>query len=211
VKLEDIRRDYLLDGLSREALHESPIAQFELWMRQAIKSEIPDPTAMTLATVSEDGQPSQRIVLLKHVDEHGFVFFSNYSSSKAQDIELNPKVSLHFPWHPMERQVKVLGTATRVPAEESLRYFLSRPRDSQLAAWASRQSDPVDSRSVLMQQFDAMKQKFNEGEIPLPHFWGGYRVAVNVCEFWQGGANRLHDRFEYRRDQERWLIERLSP
>lgn len=209
--LEDIRREYLLGGLKRDTLKLDPYEQFELWMDQAIQSGIPDPTAMTLATVDHEGQPSQRIVLLKHLDENGFVFFTNYGSAKARDIECNPRVSLHFPWHMMERQVKVMGIASRISVAESLKYFLSRPRDSQLAAWASPQSRRIDSRSLLLGQYEAMKQKFQKGEIPLPDFWGGYRIQPSVFEFWQGGAARLHDRFQYRLQQDTWEISRLAP
>jgi len=210
--LEDVRREYLKGGLQQEDLAASPVAQFERWLQQSIDAELQDPTAMTVATVDGDGQPSQRIVLLKHVDEKGFVFYTNYGSRKSQDIGVNKKVSLHFPWHILERQVKVCGVAERVPKAESLAYFLSRPKESQLAAWASAQSRPVSSRQLLMQQFTAMKDKFSKGEVPLPDFWGGYRVVPTRIEFWQGGANRLHDRFEYNRQPDgQWSIERLAP
>jgi len=210
--LEDVRREYLKGGLQQEDLAASPVAQFERWLQQSIDAKLQDPTAMTVATVDDDGQPSQRIVLLKHVDEKGFVFYTNYGSRKSQDIGVNNKVSLHFPWHILERQVKVCGVAERVPKAESLAYFMSRPKESQLAAWASAQSRPVSSRQLLMQQFTAMKDKFSKGEVPLPDFWGGYRVVPTRIEFWQGGANRLHDRFEYNRLADgQWSIERLAP
>lgn len=209
--LENFRRDYLRDGLKREALNSNPFQQFELWMDQTIQSGIPDPTAMTLATVDASGQPSQRIVLLKHVDEAGFVFFTNYGSVKAKNIAVNAKVSLHFPWHMLERQVKVLGTAEKISTAQSLKYFLSRPRESQLAAWASEQSRPISSRQLLLSQFEHMKQKFQHGEIPLPDFWGGFVVKPHCFEFWQGGANRLHDRFQYLWQDDAWQIERLAP
>ncbi|PCK08179.1 MAG: pyridoxamine 5'-phosphate oxidase [Alteromonadaceae bacterium] len=209
--LEHIRREYLLGGLQREDLSEDPFQQFDLWMQQAIESKIHDPTAMTLATVDSEGQPSQRIVLLKHLDADGFVFFTNYNSAKAKDIRAQSKVSLHFPWHVMERQVKIMGEAEQVSSSESLKYFLSRPRDSQLAAWASAQSTPVSSRTLLLNQFESMKNKFKNGKIPLPDFWGGYRVKPQSFEFWQGGASRLHDRFQYVRAESGWNIERLAP
>ncbi|WP_086934516.1 pyridoxamine 5'-phosphate oxidase [Agarilytica rhodophyticola] len=211
MELEDIRREYLKDGLTRESLESDPFKQFEKWMQQTIASKIPDPTAMTLATVDAEGQPSQRIVLLKHLDERGFVFYTNYSSNKAQDIAANSKVSLHFPWHMMERQVKVLGYAQKVPVSESLQYFASRPRDSQLAAWASQQSHKISSRQFLMSQYLSMKEKFKQGDVPLPDFWGGYRIIANQFEFWQGGSNRLHDRFSYVRQEQQWSITRLAP
>lgn len=209
--LEDIRREYLLGGLRRENLNADPYQQFSEWMDQAIIGQIPDPTAMTLATVDADGQPSQRIVLLKHVDERGFVFYTNYASKKSRDIDKNAKVGLHFPWHVMERQVKILGTASRIPTAESMKYFRSRPFESQVAAWASKQSHAIDSRSLLLNQFESLKQKFKKGQVPLPDFWGGYRVVPHTFEFWQGGAKRLHDRFQYTQEGDSWKIERLAP
>lgn len=210
--IDQIRREYLQGGLSRKNLSDSPFEQFDLWLQQAIDWSLPDPTAMTLATVSQSGQPSQRIVLLKQADERGFVFFTNYESRKAREIETNPLVSLHFPWHMVERQVKIIGRAQRVSATETVKYFLSRPKESQLAAWASAQSQSISSRQLLMQQFDAMKQKFSKGSIPVPDFWGGYRIVPTQIEFWQGGANRLHDRFQYTlTDKAAWEIDRLAP
>ncbi len=210
--LESVRRDYLLGGLEREDLADDPIAQFNLWMEQALKMDLKDPTAMTLATVSETGQPSQRIVLLKRMEENAFVFFTNYNSRKAGEINNSNKVSLHFPWHDIERQVKICGTAEKISAAESLRYFVSRPRESQLAAWASSQSDAISSRTFLLNQFESLKQKFIGGEVPLPDFWGGYRVIPFEMEFWQGGRNRLHDRFRYRRQEDGdWIVQRLAP
>ena len=210
--IDQFRREYLIGGLSREDLHENPIIQFEHWLQQVIDAQLQDPTAMTVATVDADGQPSQRIVLLKKVDQQGFVFYSNYQSKKAQDIAENPRISLHFPWHGLERQVKVGGRVEKVSQAESLSYFLSRPEESQLAAWASAQSRPVSSRQLLMQQFKAMKEKFVKGQIPLPDFWGGYRVVPHTIEFWQGGSNRLHDRFIYKlQTSGAWTIERLAP
>ena len=209
--LEKLRREYLQDGLSRASLMADPIRQFEIWLNQAIDAQLKDPTAMTVATVDPHGQPSQRIVLLKQVTRDGFVFFTNYHSHKARDITHNPLVSLHFPWHQLERQVKICGTAGKISAGESVKYFISRPQDSQLAAWASKQSRPVSSRQMLMQQFNAMKQKFSDGAIPLPDFWGGYQVIPSSIEFWQGGADRLHDRFRYNRVGKVWSIERLAP
>lgn len=211
IDLESMRREYLKDGLHRNDLLEDPVEQFEHWLDQAVKAEITDPTAMILATVDAAAQPSQRIVLLKHLDERGFVFYTNYESRKAQDIAVNARVSLHFPWHVLERQVKICGTAERVSLSESLAYFSSRPEESQLAAWASAQSRPISSRQMLMKQFNAMKEKFRQGKIPLPDFWGGYRVKPTLIEFWQGGAHRLHDRFQYTRTDTGWSIERLAP
>lgn len=210
--LETLRREYLHGGLNREDLAANPVDQFTTWMQQAIDLKIHDPTAMTVATVAADGQPSQRIVLLKHLDQDGFVFYTNYGSRKAAELAANPKISLHFPWNVIDRQVKICGTAAKIPMAESLKYFATRPRDSQIAAIASRQSTVLSSRTMLMNQFESLKQKFKAGEIPLPDFWGGYRVVANEVEFWQGGQNRLHDRFRYtRQDGGDWLIERLAP
>lgn len=209
--LEALRREYLKDGLERENLAEDPFDQFEKWMAQFLELGFADPSAMTVATVAPDGQPSQRIVLLKHVDRSGFVFYTNYGSRKASEIDANPKISLHFPWHAVERQVKVCGIAEKVSTAESLRYFTSRPKGSQLAALASPQSNVISSRSLLLNEFERLKQKFREGEIPLPDFWGGYRVIPSEIEFWQGGQNRLHDRFRYTRVDEAWEIDRLAP
>ncbi|MCB1671255.1 MAG: pyridoxamine 5'-phosphate oxidase [Gammaproteobacteria bacterium] len=210
--LESVRREYLQGGLQREDLLDEPIEQFNLWMSQALQMELKDPTAMTVATVSGEGQPSQRIVLLKRMEADAFVFFTNYRSRKAREIEVNHHVSLHFPWHDIERQVKVCGVAEKISTADSLRYFLSRPRESQLAAWASAQSEAITSRSFLLNQFESLKQKYAQGEIPLPDFWGGYRVIPHEIEFWQGGKHRLHDRFHYRRQGDgSWEIRRLSP
>lgn len=210
--VKDVRREYLEGGLSREQLDSSPFQQFDDWMAQTVKSGIKDPTAMTVATVDESGMPNQRIVLLKKYDESGFVFFTNYGSHKAKDLENNPKVCLHFPWHQMDRQVKIQGVARRLGIKESLAYFSSRPRESQLAAWASNQSTKITSRKFLMMQFESMKEKFNKGDIPLPSFWGGYIVEPQMVEFWQGGGKRLHDRFEYQlNSNSEWEINRLAP
>lgn len=210
--IDHIRREYLHGGLTRENLKDDPIDQFQFWLQQAVDAQVQDPTAMSIATVSADGQPSQRIVLLKGCDERGFVFYTNQESRKAQEIAGNNKVSLHFAWLELDRQVKICGTAEKVGAKESLKYFLSRPKESQLAAWASEQSRPVSSRQLLEQQFARMKQKFHEGEIPLPSFWGGYRVKPHQIEFWQGGAMRLHDRFQFTLQPDGgWEVRRLAP
>lgn len=211
--LQNLRREYLRGGLERDDLDDDPIAQFKIWLQQAIELQVADPTAMTVATVDAQGQPSQRIVLLKQVDEAGFVFYTNLGSRKARELAANPRISLHFPWYAIDRQVKLGGVAERVSSAAVLAYFLSRPRDSQLAAWASEQSRPVSSRALLMQQFEAMKRRFSAGEVPLPDGWGGYRVVPHEMEFWQGGASRLHDRFHYTRrgDGSGWDIARLAP
>lgn len=210
--IDSIRRDYLQGGLHHKDLQDCPVAQFKLWLQQAVDAELRDPTAMTVATVNADGQPSQRIVLLKDVSTDGFVFYTNFGSRKAQELSQNNRISLHFPWHMLERQVKICGVAEKVPTAQAAKYFLSRPEESQLAAWASHQSRPISTRELLMQQFSKMKEKFSHGQIPLPDFWGGYCVIPQQIEFWQGGGNRLHDRFMYTRQQDgSWAIERLAP
>jgi pyridoxamine 5'-phosphate oxidase len=211
-KLQDIRRDYRQGELDIDDLDGNPINQFNNWLGQFIETGIPDPTAMTIATVSPDGQPSQRIVLLKDVNQKGFVFYTNLASRKAQEIDANNKISLHFPWHVMERQVKVCGVAQRLSTAEVTKYFLSRPRESQLAAWASQQSKPISTRQVLITKFEEIKAKFANGDVTLPSFWGGYRVVPHEIEFWQGGSNRLHNRFVYiKSDTGIWDIQRLMP
>ena len=208
----DYRREYSKGGLNRKDLSDSPYDFFEKWFTQAIEAEIPDASAMSLATVSADGKPTQRTVLLKLFDEKGFVFFTNYSSQKSKQISENSNVSLLFPWTILERQIEINGKAEKISTAESLKYFLSRPRGSQLGAWASAQSSPINSRQILEGQLQKIKTKFTHGEIPLPDFWGGYRVIPENIEFWQGGVNRLHDRFEYsQEDNNNWKIKRLQP
>ncbi|MCC5827079.1 pyridoxamine 5'-phosphate oxidase [Alkalimonas sp.] len=212
MKIDAIRRSYTKDKLDLDKLHADPIQQFERWLKDAVAAELPDPTAMCVATVDASGQPSQRLVLLKDVSADGFVFYTNLGSRKATELAANPKVSLHFPWHPLERQVIVYGTAERVPSSQVVKYFLSRPKESQLAAWASEQSRPISTRQALMQKFAEIKHKFEHGEVPLPSFWGGFLVRPHQIEFWQGGEHRLHDRFLYRQQSDtNWQIERLCP
>lgn len=209
---DEFRRIAMAQGLKREDLDPDPFRQFEHWFEQAIESGIPEPNAMSLATVSTCGQPWLRTVLLKLYDERGFVFFTNYSSRKAQQIASNYKVALLFPWVALGRQVTITGAAAKIPPAESMKYFATRPRGSQIGAWASPQSQLITSRSVLEAKVEEMKRKFAEGHIPLPSFWGGYRVAPGTIEFWQAREHRLHDRFLYRRDQSGdWLMEQLAP
>lgn len=209
----DIRRQYGADELHLKDLHENPMEQFKHWLGQAIESNLfTDPTAMNVATVDADGMPSQRIVLLKKYDDAGFTFFTNLKSNKALQLEGNSNISLHFAWLSLERQVIIRGQAQKLSVAENAQYFLSRPRDSQLAAWASHQSKTVATRKLLEQAFMQMKNKFSKGDIPLPDFWGGYKVMPISIEFWQGRENRLHDRFIYKRDaQGQWNIERVQP
>jgi pyridoxamine 5'-phosphate oxidase len=210
--LEEMRREYTRDALDRENLKGNPFDQFTIWFEQACKSGIQEPNAMSLATASAGAKPSLRTVLLKHYDEHGFVFFTNMESKKARQIAENANVALLFPWLALERQVIISGVAERISGAEPLKYFLKRPLESQLSAWASPQSRVIESRKFLEIKIAEIKHKFADGKIPLPSFWGGFRVVPGEFEFWQGGANRVHDRFRYSRPQNRsWNMERLAP
>jgi pyridoxamine 5'-phosphate oxidase len=211
MNLADFRKEYSDRGLHREELNADPVAQFSQWFSHATELGVHEPNAMTLATVDETGMPYQRTVLLKYFDANGFVFFTNYGSRKSRQLAANPKCSLLFPWITLERQVIVQGVAEKISSAESLRYFASRPRESQIGAWVSNQSEVITSRKFLMQKLAEIKDKFQHGEIPLPSFWGGYRVAPTAIEFWQGGPARLHDRFLYQKSGSAWNIERLSP
>ncbi len=212
MNLSDLRRQYASRSLDRPDLQADPFAQFDLWMREAIETEILEPNAMALATVSSNGAPTVRTVLLKGFDERGLVFYTNYASAKARDLAANSQVACLFQWLPLERQVSVTGRAEKISTAESLKYFLSRPHESQIGAWASRQSQIITTRALLEEKFAEMKNKFRAGEVPLPEFWGGYRVLPHTFEFWQGRPNRLHDRFVYRQTtSDSWHIERLMP
>ena len=212
LKTSQLREKLMAEGLIADSLQASPIKQFESWYAETCKTDQPESSAMILATVDSEGQPLQRTVLLKSFDEKGFIFFTNYSSRKAQHIEANNKVSLLFPWYSMGRQVKITGTAEKISTAESLKYFLSRPRGSQIGAWASHQSKVVKNRALLDGMFDEMKNKFSKGEIPLPSFWGGYCIKPTMIEFWQARDSRLHDRFSYIQNESgEWQHERLAP
>ncbi|MFV8781873.1 pyridoxamine 5'-phosphate oxidase [Microbulbifer sp. SA54] len=212
MEIDQWRREYLQGGLERSDLDTDPVVQFEKWLAEAVKADLTDPSAVCLSTADASGQPSQRIVLLKGLDARGFVFYTNLKSHKAWDIAANPKVSLLFPWHMLERQVIVGGTAEMLSEQEADDYFRTRPRDSQIAAWASHQSDAILSRAQLEEQFSGFRERFADQDVPRPEFWGGYRVRPHTVEFWQGRASRLHDRFVYRAlDAGVWQIERLSP
>ena len=212
MQLAEMRRNYAARALDLADLDANPFAQFDHWMREAIETQVIEPNAMTLATADAAGRPAVRTVLLKGFDERGFVFYSNYESAKARDLAANPKVALLFPWLALERQVSAMGVSQKITAVESLKYFLSRPRESQIGAWASRQSEVISTRALLESKFAEMKARFANGEIPLPDQWGGYRVTPQSFEFWQGRPNRLHDRFKYTLQSDgSWTIARLMP
>ena len=212
MSLSNLRREYSLAGLRETDLDPSPFRQFDHWFQQALTAGLPEPNAMTLATATPDGRPSARIVLLKGCDERGFVFFTNYESPKGRELSANPQAALVCYWAELERQVRISGRVSRVSARESTDYFQSRPIGSQLGAWVSRQSQVVSGRAVLEERLEALQQEYHDKPIPLPPYWGGYCVAPDSIEFWQGRPNRLHDRLCYTRQAEgQWLIERLSP
>lgn len=206
-----IRREYAGAPLDREVLPADPFVQFQSWLDAAIHAEVLDPTAMTLATANAEGRPGVRTVLLKTFDRDGFVFYTNYESRKARDIASNDQVALLFYWGELSRQVIVEGRAVRVSKAESLKYFATRPRGSQIGAWISPQSSVITTRGLLEQKFDQMKRKLADREIPLPDAWGGYRVSPERFEFWQGRPDRLHDRFRYVASDQGWAIDRLAP
>ena len=209
--LGDVRREYERATLLRSDLHEDPVAQFEAWYRDAERAAVPEVNAASLATVDGSGRPTARTVLVKYFDAEGFVFFTNTGSRKAADIAANPEVCLLFFWQPLERQVIIRGTADKISRGETLRYFMRRPHGSQLGAWVSRQSTVISSRQILAAQLDKMRRKFAEGSVPMPDFWSGYRVRPRDMEFWQGGRDRLHDRFLYSQSETGWRIDRLAP
>ena len=223
MSLEENRREYRYGSLTRDSMLRDPVAQFNLWLGDAIATDLPDPTAMSLATATPEGRPSQRMVLLKGCDTEGYVFYTNLGSRKATELAANAQVSLHFSWLTLERQVIVEGRAFPLPRNAVADYFQQRPRASQIAAWTSQQSAPIASRQALEQQYREVMQRFGEGKIPLPDFWGGYRVVPRSIEFWQGGEHRLHDRLRYERRQaagdigavdvssDGWEMTRLSP
>ena len=204
--------DFSRPPLLIEELESDPIVQFEKWFREAWDENYPMPHSMSLATASAEGLPTVRTVLLKGYDSNGFVFFTNYGSRKAKQISNNPQAALLFPWVRLGRQVTVAGRVEKISKSESVQYFLSRPRGSQLSAWASAQSTVISSRAILESAFATVKRRFADGEVPLPDFWGGYRVDPDSIEFWQNRKDRLHDRFLYNRGENgAWRIDRLTP
>jgi pyridoxamine 5'-phosphate oxidase len=211
MSIPDLRREYAAARLDETGVDPDPIRQFAQWFDDTRRAELTEPNAMTLATAAADGAPSARIVLLKAADERGFTFFTDYRSRKGRELEANPRAALVFHWAELERQVRIAGTVTRVSREENEAYFLSRPRGSRLGAWTSHQSTVIGSRADLDERLEAMTARFDGGDVPLPPYWGGFRVRPYTIEFWQGRENRLHDRIRYRREGGAWRVERLAP
>jgi pyridoxamine 5'-phosphate oxidase len=209
--IAQIRRDYSLQSLDIQDVDKNPLHQFDKWLQEAIKSELPEPTAMHLATVSAEGKPSGRIVLLKGADNQGLVFFTNYTSAKGNDMQSNANVALTFFWAELERQVRIEGVIEKVPENESLTYFQSRPRASQIGALASPQSKKIEDRAWLEQKFATLEKELADKAIPKPEHWGGYRVIPQYFEFWQGRRSRLHDRIVYEKQADDWEIYRIAP
>ena len=207
----DLRREYARARLDEANVSPDPITEFARWFEEAVKAEVQEPNAMTLASVSPDGAPSARIVLLKGFDERGFTFFTDYRSQKGGDLEQNPRAALVLYWPELERQIRITGAAVLVGREESEAYFRTRPRGSRISAWVSHQSQVIASRKLLEERVPELEQRFPGDDVPLPPYWGGFRVVPAAVEFWQGRTSRLHDRIRYVRDGEHWRIERLSP
>jgi pyridoxamine 5'-phosphate oxidase len=210
--LSGLREEYGRGGLDLPDLADDPIEMFERWLQQSLDAGLHEPNAMVVSTVSRDGRPSSRTVLLKGVGPAGFVFYTNHASRKGEELAANPRCALLFPWYALERQVRVEGVATTLDDAEVEAYFRSRPRGAQLGAWASAQSSRVASRAALAEAYARAHERFgDDGPVPVPPTWGGYRVAPEAVEFWQGRPSRMHDRLVYRRDGERWVVERLAP
>ncbi len=206
-----IRRDYAQGILSRDSLAQQPLEQFEIWLQQAIADNEADATAMSLATVNAQGHPSVRIVLLKGHGERGFVWYTSYASHKGHDLDVNPNAALMFYWRESERQVRITGTVSKLSGEQNESYFRTRPRESQLSALASQQSQEIADRSALEARVEALSAQYNNTDVPVPDNWGGYILSPIRYEFWQGRVGRLHDRFSYEKQDNRWLIKRLQP
>lgn len=211
LNLADLRRDYTKNGLLEADVDADPFRQFAVWFEQATRAGIVEPNAMSHATVSPEGQPSIRIVLLKGVDDQGFIFFTNYESRKGRDMITNPKSALLFFWSALERQVRIEGIIEKIDHNQSKAYFDSRPEGSRIGAWSSHQSEVVNSRDALEKRYEENRAKFAGTEIPMPDYWGGYRLIPSMIEFWQGRGSRMHDRIRYRHLGDSWVIDRLSP
>lgn len=213
MNLRDRRIQYETAGLNFDDLDESPIQQWHAWYIEVVEAELPEPNAMAVGSIDTDGMPDSRIVLVRGFDDDGLTFFGNYNSAKGQQLDANPVASAVFPWIGLHRQVRVRGTVEMLPSHESDAYFASRPRDSQLGAWASPQSEVISGREVLDARHAEYSEKFAGAEVPRPPHWGGWLLIPDVFEFWQGRPNRLHDRFRYRRDDvtQEWVVERLAP
>jgi len=209
--IADIRKDYRLRSLNEHEVAGNPVTQFGLWWADAVSSQIDEVNAMTLATCDSDGNPSARILLLKGIEENGFVFFTNYSSRKGIELEENPKACMVFFWKELERQVRIEGSVSKISSQASDEYFNSRPAESRIGAWSSPQSQVIENREVLEENVFEMKKKFSEGNIPRPEHWGGYILVPSCMEFWQGRPSRLHDRILYTKERKGWKIERLAP
>lgn len=209
--LANMRSEYMQKSLNETDVDKNPILQFQTWFNEAANSHLKDPNACTLATCGDDNIPQARIVLLKRYDESGFVFFTNYTSAKADALKQNPNACINFSWLELERQIRISGVCEKISTAESIRYFATRSRGSQMGAWVSKQSKIIQSREILKLQMAKMRAKFENKEIPLPDFWGGYRLKPKNIEFWQGRENRLHDRILYERSKDSWNIKRLAP
>ena len=211
LEIDNIRKEYTQESLDNQDVDPDPIIQFKKWLEEAIQAEVLEPTAMTVSTVSKEGKPHSRILLLKGLDERGMIFYSNFESEKGQDMKANPFVSLNFFWAELERQVRVEGKVNQISREESEAYFKSRPRGSQIGAWVSPQSQEIPSRDFLEERIKEVSVKYEGLDVPIPPHWGGYLLKIEKIEFWQGRPSRLHDRIVYQLEDENWRIFRLAP